>query len=828
MKEFLKRFFNSPLKQTGQSFFNISFGVVRKLFSFILIGLFLLSILFFGIGIGYFTQIISKTDVPSLTSMQTSLGKLSQASTLFYQNGEMISHVQSDLIRDIIKGEDISDFVKNGIIATEDSYFFEHEGIVPKAVVRATLQDIFGTATQSGGSTLTQQLVKQQLLTSEYTFTRKAKELLLAMRVEKHFSKDDILTAYLNVSPFGRNSDGKNIAGIQSAAKGVFGKNAKDLTLPQAAYLVGLPQSPYVYTPFTNTGTIKQDVSAGIKRMHIVLDAMKRDGYISQEQWQSAMNYDITKDFIAPTNSQLPMQNYLYQAVHREATTVLMKQAIEKDGKVWEDVVNEPVLYQNYYALASDLLSNGGYNVYSTIDKSIYDAMQQVTRTTLPSVGGTFRTPYIDSQTQESKIGVEPVQMGSIAIENATGKVLGFVGGADFSISQSDHAFSTRRSPGSTIKPLLVYGPAIEQNLIYPATMLADFPIRKLQPDGTYWTPTNASGSTSNSFVSTRHALRMSLNNPVIHLYSHMLSNGFKPEEYMQKMGITGIDSSEFYNESASVGGFSNGTTVLEQTAAFMTFANNGEFKPAYVIEKITDRDGNIIYEHQSSATRVFSEDTAFLMRSMLKDVVNGGTAQEITPNLRFRLPDLIAKTGTSDLYQDLWLLASTPKITIGQWTGWDNAYGVKHTFSQQSSGAAQRLWSAIANAINGVNPNYFNSADRFAPQPATVQRLNVLSSTGTTGGTMRLQDGRTLTLSGANTSDFFSQSRPPFALDYNFSPGASPQHTAGFWNNIFNPQRQQTTRTNQSNNNSNNQNNLANQNSQSSANSQNENNSNR
>lgn len=781
------------IKQLG-SIFNIGYSVSKRLFYSFILCLVLLFTIGAGVGLGYFANIISKTPIPTAEQLKTNIGTLNHASTLHYGDGELISEVQSDLIRKIITTEEISDWVKKGIIATEDSSFYTHNGIMPKAVMRATLQELLGSNSQTGGSTLTQQLVKQQLLTSELTFTRKAKELLLAMRVEKFLSKDEILTAYLNVSPFGRNHTGQNIAGIQAAAEGVFGKNASDLTLPQAAFLVGLPQSPYVYTPYTNTASKKEDISAALARMHIVLDAMYRNQFISQQEWEDAKQYDIAKDFLEPSTASTTLQSYLYQAVHREAVIVLMKQAIKEDGRKWEDVNQSIELYNQYYANAANRLSSSGYRVYSTIDKNIYNAMQSATQSNLGLLGPTYKTPYTDQQTNEQKIATEPPQVGSVAIENQTGKIVGFIGGVDFSTAQTDHAFATRRSPGSTIKPLLVYAPAIEEKVIYPASILADTPIRRLQPDGTYWEPTNATGSVSNTFMSARQALKMSLNNPTIHLYSHLLQRGIPAGSYMEKMGITAIQQSEYANEAASVGGFSSGPTVLEQTSAFTTFANDGVHVDSYLIEKIEDRDGNIIYQHEPVKTQVFSEGTAYILRSMLADSVNGGTTQYFKKYLNFTFPETYGKTGTSDNYQDMWTIISTPKITIGQWSGWDNHYGVKHVF-QENTGAGhvsdrtQRVWAYIANAINRVSPHYFDRSQRFSGQPASVMRTSVLESTGTLPGSFTDASGRTLQLNGNMVSDLFLTDRPPFNPSFNFSPGASDRDLSAFWARIFQPQ---------------------------------------
>lgn len=789
---FLKKFQNwlsSFLSSQRQSIVNIIYLVGKKLFVLLLLTSALISILGIGIGVGYFANVISKTEIPTPANMKAKIGTLNQASTLFFANGEPIATVQSDLTRKIITSENISNYVKWGLVATEDSLFNEHNGIVPKSLFRAILQEVSGSSTQTGGSTLTQQLVKQQLLSNEVTFSRKAKEILLSLRVEKYFSKDDILTAYLNVSPFGRNNSGQNIAGIQAAAEGVFGKNASELTLPQAAFLVGLPQSPYYYTPYTNTGDRKNNISAGLERMKIVLSSMLRDGYITQEEHDNALAYDISKDFLPTISRSQSQQSYLYQAIHREAVILLMKQQIKAEGKNWEEIESGHdnfVAYNTYYRQAANLLTAAGYKIYSTIDKSVYNSIQDVASQNAYLIGPTYQHTKVDDTTNQTITVQEPPQAGVAVIENNTGKILGFVGGTDFNTTQVDHAFTTQRSPGSTIKPLLVYAPAIENKIAYPASMLADFPISQRQPDGSMWTPTNATGTTTNRFVTARYALKISMNNPAINLYSALLNTGINPGTYMQKMGVNSISQNEYLNLASSVGGFTYGPTVIEQTSAYTTFANNGVHKDAYLIDKIEDSEGNTIYQHQSVETPIFSEGTAFMIRSMLFDSVNGGSTAYIRPNAAFNVNQVFGKTGTSDHNQDVWVIASTPQITIGQWVGWDNNGPEKRYIAATDANGpywtrTQKYWTLIANAIHSVRPELF--AGTFAGQPDSVMQSSVLQSTGTLPGETTLPNGTKVNLNGPMTTDLFLKDRGPFPLSYQFSPGANSNDLNNFWN---------------------------------------------
>src|SRR5690606_14454676 len=210
-----------------------------------------------GVGAGYFASLVKDEKVRAEESMVKNIYQYEETSTLYFADNKPLGKLRSDIDRVEVAIEDVSEHLKNAVIATEDEYFYDHNGVVPKALFRAVFQEFTNSAIQSGGSTLTQQLIKNQILTNEVSFDRKAKEVLLALRVERFMEKDEILEAYLNVSTFGRNSSGQNIGGVQAAARGIFGIDAKDLNLPQSAFIAGLPQSPFRYTPFTNKGEVK-------------------------------------------------------------------------------------------------------------------------------------------------------------------------------------------------------------------------------------------------------------------------------------------------------------------------------------------------------------------------------------------------------------------------------------------------------------------------------------------------------------------------------------------------------------------------------------------
>ena len=256
---------------------------------------------FFGAGValGYGVALFDKAKVPQAEDLVKQVKNISSISEIVYADGSVIASIESDLLRTSVSSEEISDNLKKAIVATEDEHFLEHKGVVPKAVIRATLGTFAGLGSSSGGSTLTQQLIKQQVVGDAPTLARKATEIVDALALERSMSKDEILTTYLNVAPFGRNHKGQNIAGAQQAAEGIFGIDANKLSIPQAAFLAGLPQSPITYSPYENTGELKsdEDLKLGLKRAKDVLYNMYRTGALTQEEYDQYKDYNLKQDF---------------------------------------------------------------------------------------------------------------------------------------------------------------------------------------------------------------------------------------------------------------------------------------------------------------------------------------------------------------------------------------------------------------------------------------------------------------------------------------------------------------------------------------------------
>ncbi|WP_349727819.1 transglycosylase domain-containing protein [Peribacillus frigoritolerans] len=657
-----------------------------------------------GVGAGYFAALVNDEPVRSKEDLKKDIYNYEETSEVYFADNVYLGKLKSDLEREEVSIDKVSEYLKNAVIATEDEYFYEHDGVVPKAILRAIYQEFTNASVQSGGSTLTQQLIKNQVLTNEVSFDRKAKEILLALRVEKFFEKEEILETYLNVSTLGRNSSGRNIAGVESAAEGIFGVEAKDLTLPQSAFIAGLPQSPFGYTPYTQQGKLKDNQEPGINRMKTVLKRMYSNGYITKEQYDKAIAYDITKDFIG--KKALPSEKYpwLTYEIEKRSIEILSVSLAKEDGYEEKDLKNDD-LKDQYVALADRKLRQNGYQIYTTVNKKVYDKMQEVTKN-YPNFG-------------YDKAG-EPVEAGAILIENKTGKIISFVGGRDFKREQTNHATTSLRSNGSTMKPLLVYGPGIELGKISPGSVSANVPI-SIPAGSKAWRPGNYGGGSYTGVTTAREALKNSYNIPAALFYKKIIN--LSPASYLEKMGFSTVTKGDYSNLAMSLGAMDEGVTVEENVNAFGTFANSGEFIDAYMIDKIVSKDGKVIYEHKVKPVEVFSPQAAYLTLDMMRDVVNSGTAASVRNRLAFS-SDWAGKTGTSQNYWDAWFVATNPNVSFGTWLGYDTPKSLQGTYNGlEYNKRNMYYWADLINAAYKVDPKLIDPDKRFEMPGGIVSR---------------------------------------------------------------------------------------------------------
>ncbi|HER2936597.1 TPA: penicillin-binding protein, partial [Streptococcus pyogenes] len=733
---------------------------LRLLSNFFYIVIFLFGMMGFGMAFGYLASQIESVKVPSKESLVKQVESLTMISQMNYSDNSLISTLDTDLLRTPVANDAISENIKKAIVSTEDEHFQEHKGVVPKAVFRATLASVLGFGEASGGSTLTQQLVKQQVLGDDPTFKRKSKEIVYALALERYMSKDNILGDYLNVSPFGRNNKGQNIAGVEEAARGIFGVSAKDLTVPQAAFLAGLPQSPIVYSPYLSTGQLKseKDMAYGIKRQQNVLYNMYRTGVLSKKEYEDYKAYPIQKDFIQPGSAIVNNHDYLYYTVLADAKKAMYSYLIKRDKVSSRDLKNDETKAA-YEERALTELQQGGYTITTTINKPIYNAMQ----TAAAQFGG-----LLDD-------GTGTVQMGNVLTDNATGAVLGFVGGRDYALNQNNHAFNTVRSPGSSIKPIIAYGPAIDQGLMGSASVLSNYPTT--YSSGQKIMHADSEGT---AMMPLQEALNTSWNIPAFWTQKLLREKGVDVENYMTKMGYKIADYSI---ESLPLGGGIE-VSVAQQTNAYQMLSNNGLYQKQYIVDKITASDGTVVYKHENKPIRIFSAATATILQELLRGPITSGATTTFKNRLAAINPwlanaDWIGKTGTTENYTDVWLVLSTPKVTLGGWAGHDDNTSLAPLTGYNNN---SNYLAYLANAINQADPNVIGVGQRFNLDPGVI-KANVLKSTGLQPGTVNV-NGHTFSVGGEMTTSLWSQ-KGPGAMTYRFAIGGTDADYQKAWGNF-------------------------------------------
>ena len=741
--------------------FGIFLRTLKLLINSIVVLGFLIAIFGGGVGVGFVVSLFDKVEVPKTKELVEKVSEVSRISTVTYSDGSLVSEVNSDLLRIPVTSEEVSDYLKQAVIATEDETFETHNGVVPKAVLRAALGSI-GLGSSSGGSTLTQQLIKQQLVGDAPTFTRKANEIVSALALERNMTKNEILTIYLNVSPFGRNNQGKNIAGVEAAARGIFGKTAKELSVPQAAYIAGLPQSPIVYSPYASDGTRKadDDMIYGIERYQDVLYNMYRASFLTKEEYEAYKDYDIKQDFIAPAPITSDTKDYLYYEVMEEAQQVMFDYLVKRDAVSENDLKNDD-MKSSYEEMATQELSQGGYIIKSTVDKGIYSAMQSV----VANYGS-----VLDN-------GNEYVETGSVLIDNSTGAILGFIGGRNFATNQNNHAFDTQRSPASTIKPLLAYGIAIDQGLLGSASILSNYPTNFSSGQ-----PIMYGSSKGTGMMNLQTAIDMSVNIPAFWTYKMIQNAGVNAKDYMEKMNY----HIPMYDiESVPLGGGVE-ISVLTNTNAYQTLANGGVYNKHYIVESITASDGTVVYQHEAAPVQVYSKATASIMNMLLRQVINSGYTSTFKSRLSSLNPqaatsDFVGKTGTSNEVNDVWLMLSTPKVTLGTWVGNDdNSEMYVWTGYYNNSQYVAYLVDALYNVKSDMFSGKFELDN-------SVISSNVVSSTGQRAGTVQV-NGRQVTIGGATTTSYWAKNGAP-VTNYNFMVGGTDSDKRQAWNTIIGSQ---------------------------------------
>lgn len=656
-----------------------------------------------GVGAGIVSAMVKDEKLRTKDDFQKDFDSLTQNSYAYFQNKDkegnpiLIGKLRNNgnSIKPVTSTKDVSPYLIDAFISTEDQEFYEHNGIVPRSLMRATIQQATESDTKTGGSTITQQLVKNVILkNADKDLSRKAKEIVLAIRLDSMFEKEEIFVHYLNSVYFGKGADGLHMYGVQSAAQGLFNKEVDQLELAQAAYIAGMVQRPNDYNPLSED---PKNLQRGLNRMKIVLNNMLANKKITQQQYDEALKFDIKASLAKPSDFENSYTKYpfIMHAIEEEAAEVFMEMdnlniaELSKQGK-----------YRSTLKDYKKKVMSGGYRFYTTIDQQMYDAVTQAA-----TKGLKFR--------EKNYKGIKDhEQLGAVIIDNRNGAVLAFVSGANQGVNsnQKDHALHATNQPGSAIKPLLVYGPAINEGVISSETLILDEMIRKSDGSGYY---KNANNSYKGP-VSANTALKYSYNIPAIKVFNHLgHQTGF---EYLNKMGLPPHEND---GESAAIGGATNGYTVEKMTAAFATLANEGKYNKPFMISKIEDADGNVIWEHKVKSSEVFTPQTAYETNKMLRQVLSG-TGAYIGGKIHGY--DLAGKTGTTSDDKDLWFVGYTPQITLGVWGGYDYNFSMKH-----NSYFTKQAWVNIFKAAAQASPEYFDKKARFKNPGGSIKGIACL-----------------------------------------------------------------------------------------------------
>lgn len=556
---------------------------------------------------------------------------------IYDKNGDVISQINVGNYQ-YVEIENVSKWVHLGYISVEDKRFRVHNGIDYKALARAGISLIKnrGNITQ-GGSTITQQVLKNNLLTQEKTFKRKLVEFFLAPEFEKKYTKQDIMEFYVNTNFYGN-----NCYGIETASWYYFGKPSKDLTLSEAATFVGMSNNASFYNPKTNLEGV-------INKRNFALGEMYEDGVITEEQYNEALAEEL--NFLYQREARVK-ENYQVSYAIYCATLNIM----EKEGFKFKYLFEDEADYKNYkdhynseFNRISEEIRAGGYKIYTSLDSEKQAILQKNLDKTLSRYG---------EKTSEGKYAF---QGAAVLVNNETGYVEAIVGGRGTD-DEYNRGFLSKRQPGSSIKPLVAYGPAFDSGLYYPSKVMND----KDDPTDPYF-PRNYGGSFRGN-MPIREALARSTNTIAYMVLKDLGAN--RGLEYLAKMRFSSMEHRDNYNTSVALGGFTYGVRVCDMAKGYSTIANMGEYTANDCVIKIEYQNVGTIFEEKSEKVQVYERDAAYMVIDCAKGVLTApyGTATSRNPYNAI----CMAKSGTTNDAKDVWFCGSSVYYSMAVWCGYD------------------------------------------------------------------------------------------------------------------------------------------------------------
>ncbi|QMV40304.1 penicillin-binding protein 1A [Cohnella cholangitidis] len=662
-----------------------------------------------GAVTGYIASLVNEDPIRDRGFIEEKINENAITGFVYFNDGSPIGQLRSEEDRRPVTYDQIPQTIIDAVIAIEDKNFFTHPGVDTNGLFRAVKQQLLNESVQTGGSTITQQLARRVFLNLDQTSSRKAKEIFLSLRLERFLSKKEIITAYLNKVPYGNGSSGYQVFGIKAAANGIFGvKNLNDLNIAQAAYLAGVPQLPSLYSAFNGKGDFNEkNFKRAVTRQKLVLSRMLEEQKINQAQYQEALAFDLYSSLAKPSEKAYNTYPYLMLEVERQAAELLVLQQNPELKREDLKKKENSALIEN----ARAELLRSGYKVTTTIDKKIYNLMHDIAE-----------NPENFAPDHPVK-GVE--QIAAVMMDQKTGAILGMIEGRDFHIEQMNFATQMVRQPGSAMKPIGAYLPAIEKGLIQPGSVVDDSPIILKNGGGGYHIPKNSNNRYS-GLVTARQALNSSYNIPALRIFLNKVTIK-ESWNFARSLGITTLVPEDDQAQTGVIGGLKYGTSVEELTNAYAAIANKGVFNDAYLIEEIRDANNESVYKHKADPKRVVSEQSAYLMTDMLRTVVTNGTATSIMSQFKnYKNIPVVGKTGTTQNYSDVWFEGYTPDITLGVWAGYEK---VIHNLSSDSHGRARSIWAKIMNDVTEAKPELFQT--KKFEKPDGIVSMTVSSVSG-------------------------------------------------------------------------------------------------
>ncbi len=650
----------------------------------------------------YFTNSIKDAESIDINSAQnfipSSIYALSSESGLYERIYE--TQVNTSDLKYNVKLDELPEYVGAAFICTEDERFYEHAGIDYKRTLAAFLNEftnMYGST--QGGSTITQQLIKNITNDNEPTWERKMREISRAVKLEKRYTKDEILNAYLNTIYFGQNKNGNNMYGIQAASIGYFGKNASELTISEAASLAAIPQNPYYENPLNN-------YESNQERKEYVLEKLFELGKISSSEYENALNESVQ------VNSKPDLQS----AIATQASAEIEQPEFNSwvvDTAIYEfrDYFCEQFGYRPEDALNE--FYNGGYEIYITADRNIQQELEK---------------NYSDYTyfPQELNSENENVQSAFVVIDYH-GQILGIVGGIGEKTSSLcwNNATMTHRQPGSTIKPLSVYGYGIENDLITWSSVFIDSPLEQNSDPKNLW-PENYDNYWSYKSNTINFFLKKSYNTVPAQLCQTFGTQNV----YNFAVNRMHLDLNPEYDidyAPLTVGATNSGPSLLNLTNAYLPYGNGGKYYKAHIISSIkkSDTDETILEHTNSEYTQTISRETAFIMNRLLQNVVNtdasdGQSGTGATAHLDKKT--VAGKTGTTQNWRDISFIGMTEDFVSGIWIGYPNGENEEAIKSIKSATVWKNVFGNYANEIRS-NAEY--------PQCGSVVQKYYCTETG-------------------------------------------------------------------------------------------------